>query len=125
VATSSSLPGLGLLRGPDVMLILVAAPIALLLGVPSVGYLGGGITWILLRGAGLAADRHATSISHVVMQASVRIGYRMTRTVLLVLAVVLTRKAGSRADGLASLLVIITAFTIHLTVTIAKGPGPQ
>jgi hypothetical protein len=125
MATSSPVPRLSLLRVPDVVLVLAAAPIALFLGVPIVGYLGGGTTWILLRAAGLAADSRATSLSHVVIQASVRIGYRMARIALLVSAVVLTRKVGGKADALTALLVIVTAFTIQLTGAIVQGPGPR
>ena len=117
----SASPGLRLICFPDVVLVLAAAPILLLIGVPAAGYLIGGGTWILLRALGMAVDHCAISLTHTVQQASLRLGYRMARVVLLVFAVVLARKAGE--DGLAALLVIVTAFTVQLAVAIIERPG--
>ena len=111
------------LRALDVVIVLVAAPILFLVGVPAVGYLIGAAAWILVRGLGVATERYATSLGHVVHQASVRIAYRMTRVVVVVGAAVLASKAVGRDDGLAALLVIVIAFTIQLTVAIIERSG--
>jgi hypothetical protein len=125
MSATSAPPNLRLMRSPDVVVVLAAAPILLLIGVPAAGYLVGTAAWILLRVVGLAVDRHATSLSHVVQQASLRLAYRMMRIVLLALAAVVASKAGGNDDGLAALLVIIIAFTIQLTVAIVERPGPR
>ncbi len=41
----------------DIVLLVVAAPIMLLIGVPAVGYLVGAGAWIVLRALGVAIER--------------------------------------------------------------------
>jgi len=125
MSATSAPPNLRPTRLADVVVMLAAAPVLLLVGVPAAGYLAGAATWILLRLLGLAVDRYSTSLSHVVQQASLRLTYRTARVVLLVLAAVLTSKVGGRDEGLAALLVIIIAFTIQLTVAIVERSGPR
>lgn len=110
-------------RISDLVVVLGSAPILLLVGVPAVGYLIGAAAWILGRGLGVAVERYATSLSHVVHQASLRIAYRMTRVGVLVAVAVVASKAVGRDDGLAALLVIVIAFTIQLTVAIIERSG--
>ena len=112
----------GVSRVSDVVVVLGSAPILLLVGVPAVGYLIGAAAWILARGLGVAVERYATSLSHVVHQASLRIAYRMTRVGVLSRSVVASKAVG-RDDGLAALLVFVIAFTIQLTVAIIERSG--
>ncbi len=107
----------------DVVFVVGAAPILLLVGMPALGYLIGAAAWILVRGLGVAVERYATSLSHVVHQASLRIAYRMTRVVVLVAVAVVASKAVGRDDGLAALLVIVLSFTIQLTAAIIERSG--
>jgi hypothetical protein len=125
MSATSAPANLRQVRSADVVVVLAAAPILVLVGVPAAGYLAGAATWILVRLLGVAVDRHATSLSHVVWQASLRLAYRTARVVLLALAAVVTSKAGGKNDGLAALLVITIAFTIQLTVAIIERPGPR
>jgi hypothetical protein len=92
----------------DVLLVLVAAPVMLLIGVPALGYLVGAGAWIALRGAGVAADRLATATPDAARQISA-------------MAVILARQS-SKNDGLAALVVIAAAFTISMAVLPATRP---
>ncbi len=108
----------------DVFLVLVAAPIMLLIGVPALGYGVGAGAWLLLRAVGIALERAARVTADARMQISLRMGYMMGRLFLLALAVVLARTSGSRDDGLAALVVIVVAFTVQLaTSAIARPRG--
>jgi hypothetical protein len=98
----------------DVVLVLLAAPILLLVGVPALGYGIGAAAWILLRGLGLAVDRHAGASSEMSQQLALRVGYRFARVLLLVTATVVSIKVSGRSDGLTALLVISVAFTVQL-----------
>jgi hypothetical protein len=118
-------PSLRPIRWPDVVVVLAAAPILVLTGVPAAGYVAAGATWILLRMPGVAADRHATSLGHVVWHASLSLAHRTARVVLLAVAAVVASKVSAKDDGLAVLLVIVIAFTIQLTVAIVERPGPR
>jgi hypothetical protein len=108
-----------------VVLVLVASPVFLLVGVSAVGYGIGVAAWIGLRAVGLAVDRADSGTSGTIQQVSLRLGYRLTRVLLLAVAIILARKSGGKHDGLAALLVILAAFTIQLTVSIVDRPAPH
>ena len=109
----------------DVLLVVVAAPILILIGVPAAGYGIAAGTWLVLRAAGLGVERAATGSGDARMQISVRMGYMLARLFGLALAVIAAR-AISRDDGLAALGVVVLAFTVQLAtsaVTRAGGSG--
>jgi hypothetical protein len=110
-----------LLRYFDVVLVLVAAPIMLLIGVPAVGYLVGAGAWILLRGVGVAADRVAEASRDASKQIAVRMSFMLGRLFLLAMAVIAARQA-SRNDGLTALIVIAFAFTMWLGLLAVNRP---
>lgn len=110
------------LRYIDVVLVLLAAPILLLAGVPAVGYGVGAAAWILLRALGLAVDRSAQTITGISQQVTLRLGYRLVRVFLLALAAILARTAAGKDDGLTALLVIVFAFTTQLALSIFDRP---
>jgi hypothetical protein len=97
----------------DVVLVVLAAPLLFLFGVPALGYAIGAASWIVLRAVGVAVDRRASAGANVLQQVSLRIEYRLVLVLALVAAAVLAAKAG-RADGLTALLVITFAFTVQL-----------
>ena len=123
MSATSAPPRPQIIRAYDVVVVLAAAPVLLLVGVPAVGYMIGAAAWLLIRGIGVAMERYSASLSHVVHEASLRIAYRMTRVVVLVGVAVVASKAVGRDDGLAALLVIVIAFTIQLTVAIIERSG--
>jgi hypothetical protein len=110
------------LRYIDVLLVVVAAPILLLIGVPAVGYLAGAGAWILLRAVGVAVDRYAEQIPDAARQITVRLLYALGRVLLLALAIILVKRGAGKDDALTALLVIVFAFTIQLVLSIATRP---
>jgi hypothetical protein len=112
------------LRYFDVVLIVVAAPIMLLIGVPAVGYLVGAGAWIALRALGVAADRYATASHNASQQITIRLSFMLTRLFLLALAVIGARQA-SRNDGLAALVVVAVAFTFSMATMAATRTGSR
>ncbi len=106
----------------DVVLLVVAAPIMLLIGVPAVGYLVGAGAWILLRLAGIAVDMAAAAAEDPRREAGLRLAYLLGRLFLLAIAVILVRKGAGRDDGLTALLVIVFAFTTQLVLTFFFRP---
>ncbi|MGB0098142.1 MAG: hypothetical protein WBP81_37095 [Solirubrobacteraceae bacterium] len=111
-----------LLRYLDVVLVLLAAPILLLIGVPALGYGVGAGAWLLLRAVGIAVERTASASSDARIQITVRLGYMLGRIFLLALAVILARRSGGRDDGLTALAVIVFAFTVQLATSAANRP---
>jgi phosphotransferase system glucose/maltose/N-acetylglucosamine-specific IIC component len=110
------------LRYFDVVLIAVAAPIMLLIGVPAVGYLLGAGAWIALRAVGVGVERIASATSDTGRQISLRMTFMFSRLFLLALAVIAARGT-SKNDGLTALVVIAVAFTLSLAVMAGTRPG--
>jgi len=110
------------LRYFDLVLVVVAAPILLLIGVPAVGYAVGGGAWLALRLLGVAVDRYLALSSDARREISIRLGYLLMRIFLLALAVILVRRGAGRDAGLTALLVIVFAFTVQLVISILERP---
>jgi len=108
-----------LLRCIDVVLVVVAAPIMLLIGVPAAGYLVGAGAWILLRAVGVGVDRYAGAIGPQGWELTLRLCYLLGRLFLLATAIILVRKDLGKDDGLTTLLVIVFAFTMQLAGSVA------
>ncbi len=111
-----------LLRYIDVVVLLVAAPILLLIGVPASGYLAGAMAWIVLRGVGVAVDHYANAAQAANTQITLRLSYLMSRLFLLAITVILVRQGSGRDAGLTALLVIVFAFTAELITSTAARP---
>ena len=79
---------MALLRYFDVAVLVIAAPIMLLIGVPAGGYLVGAGAWIVLRLIGVGIERAAVSVPEASQQIGLRLGYMLSRLFLLALAVV-------------------------------------
>jgi uncharacterized membrane protein len=120
---SSGQTGLPLVRFLDVVLVLLAAPLLLLAGVPALGYAIGAATWILLRALGLAVERHASAGADLAQQLSLWMGYRVARVMVLVAVAVLALKGAGRSDGLTAVLVITVAFTVQLISLVCDRLG--
>ena len=106
----------------DVVVLVVAAPIMLLIGVPAVGYLVGAGAWIALRAMGVAVERALHDTDDPRREASLRLAYLLGRLFALAIAVILVRNGAGRDDGLTALLVIVFAFTVQLILSFLNRP---
>ena len=119
VMSESSLAPLAYL---DVLLVVVAAPIMILIGVPALGYGIGAGAWLVLRAAGVGVERALAATGEARTQISIRLAYMLSRLFLLALAVIVARTSGSKDDALAALGVIVVAFTVQLaTSALTRG----
>ncbi len=109
------------LRYFDVVLLVVAAPIMLLIGVSATGYGIAAVVWIALRAIGVAVDRVAAS-ADARSQVGVRLGYMLGRLFALAITVILVRKSDGKDAGLTALAVIVFAFTVQLASTAITRP---
>jgi hypothetical protein len=111
-----------LLRYLDVVLVALAAPLLLLMGVPAVGYGVGAGAWVVLRAVGVAVDSYLRLASDARGEISLRLGYLIARIFLLALAVILVRRGAGRDAALTALLVIVFAFTVQLIISFIDRP---
>ncbi len=120
---SESAPGQAtLLAYLDVVVLIVAAPIMLLIGVPAVGYLAGAGVWIALRAVGVAIDWVVPKLGDPRREVTLRLAFLMGRLFLLAIAVIVVRNGAGRDDGLTALVVIVFAFTAHLLLSFVTRP---
>jgi hypothetical protein len=113
---------LGVLRYLDVVLLVVAAPIMILIGVDAAGYAVGAGAWIALRVVGIGVERLAAETSEPGRQIGIRLGYMLGRLFVLAIAVVLVRKGSGQDAGLTALVVIVFAFTVQLALSAINCP---
>lgn len=106
----------------DVVVVAVATPIMLLIGVPAVGYLVALGAWIVLRGAGVGVERVAAGLADPRQAVTLRLAYLLGRLFALAIAVILVRNASGRDAGLTTLLVIVFAFTLQLILSFLSRP---
>ena len=113
-----------LLRYFDVAVLVVAAPVLLLIGVPAEGYGIAAGAWILLRAVGIPLEQGISSID-ARREISVRLGYMLGRLFALAVTIILVRRDIGKNDGLTALAVIVVAFTIQLGVSAITRPRRQ
>lgn len=109
----------------DVVVLAVATPIMLLIGVSPVGYLAGAGAWIVLRAAGVGVDRAADALKDPRSEITLRLAYLLGRLFLLAIAVIVVRNASGRDAGLTALVVIVFAFTMQLLLSVLNRPGSR
>ena len=106
----------------DVVILAVAAPIMILIGVPADGYAIGAGAWIALRALGIAVERYAAASTDLRQTTSIRLMYMLGRLFALALAVIVARNEGGKNSGLTCLAVVVFAFTISLATSALTRP---
>ena len=106
----------------DVVLLVVAAPIMLLIGVSAPGYCIAGGAWVVLRAMGVAVERYATATPDPNRQIAVRMGYMLGRLFTLAIVVILVRKSDGQDAGIAALAVVVFVFTAQLVLSALTRP---
>jgi hypothetical protein len=106
----------------DVLLVVVATPIMLLIGVPAGGYCIGAGAWLVLRALGIAVDRAAGDTTVINRAVGLRLGFMLGRLFTLAIVVILVRNADGQNAGVACLAVIVVAFTVQLATSALNRP---
>ncbi len=111
---------LALARYLDVVLVVLATPVALALGAPTVGVAVGAGAWLLQRVLASAGQRWIASRG-----ADARFGLNLVdgfgRIWLLAAGIVLAAVIGGRRDGLAAALLIFCAYSIAFAMRLISG----
>jgi hypothetical protein len=109
-----------ILRYLDVMLVVLAVPIALGLGAPVVGVVVSAAAWLIQRVLARAGQRWIAG-----READARFGLNLVdgfgRIWLLAGAIVLAAVVGGRRDGLAAALLIFCAYSIAFAMRLVSG----
>jgi hypothetical protein len=108
----------------DVCLVLATAPFVLIGGLPVFGYLVGACAWLLTRAGTVFVHDRARRIGDPKLRAGLQVGAMMGRVWIAVLAVVLARVAGAKADGIMAAALLLAAFTVYFVVSFVTREGP-
>lgn len=108
-------------RHLDVVLILLAAPFAVLLGAPVLGYAVGASVWILSRILEALLERSADR-SDMRRAIGVKVGSMVGRVWLIGIGILAVGLAAEREDGFTAALVCLAAYTVHLATALILRP---
>jgi hypothetical protein len=112
------------LRYPDVLFVVIAAPIAIVLGAPVLGCAIGAAAWICQRVLAQFDQRLIQSATRLQARFGLNLVEAFGRIWLLAGAIVIAAVAGGRTDGLAASLTIFAAYSIDFMRRLIDGrPG--
>ncbi|MHB1469400.1 MAG: hypothetical protein ACYCX7_09615 [Solirubrobacteraceae bacterium] len=106
----------------DVVVVVLAAAPALVLGAPVLGFVVGAVGWLLQRVLGKTDRRLIRLAREPRAQLGLNLFEAFGRIWLLAGAIVIAGVAGSRANGLTAALVIFGAYSIAFVVRVSSGP---
>ena len=107
-----------LVRYLDVVLVVLAAPFALLMGAPVLGYVAGAAAWVVHRALGLAVEHRARAQANARTAIGLNLGGVIARTWLVGLTILVVGLAGAREDGLTAAVVLLAAFTVYFAASL-------
>jgi hypothetical protein len=110
-----------LLRYPDVIVLIVAAPVALSLGAPALGYALAAGAWFLQRVLANLDGRWIRNTLEPGRQMGFNLFEAFGRIWLLAGAIVIAGVAGGRPDGLTAAVTIFVAYSIAFAVRVLSG----
>ena len=105
----------------DVVLVVLAAPFAILLGAPALGYAVGAVVWIAQRLLEIALDR-AGKRADVRREIGIKVGSMIGRVWLIGAGILVVGLAAEREDGFTAAVVCLAAYTVHLATAIVLRP---
>jgi len=114
-----------LARCLDLVLLALAAPVALALGAPVLGYAIGAGAWIAQRVLARADRRLIRRAAQPGAQMGLNLFEAFGRIWLLAGAIVLAGVLGGRADGLTCALVVFVCYSVAFAIRVVSGrPAP-
>jgi hypothetical protein len=105
----------------DVVLIVLAAPFVILLGLPVLGYVAGAGVWIAQRVLEAVLGR-VERRSDVRRAIGIKVASMIGRTWLIGVGILAVGLGAEREDGFTAALLCLAAYTIHLATTLILRP---
>ena len=105
----------------DVVVVVLAAPFVVLLGLPVLGYAVGAAVWFLQRILEAVLE-HAAGRSDVRRAIGVKVVSMIGRTWLIGIGILAVGLGGERADGFTAALLCLAAYTVHLATSLILRP---
>jgi hypothetical protein len=106
----------------DVVVVVIAAPVAIALGAPTLGCALGAGGWILQRLVHWADRRWTARLREPRKQLGANLFEAFGRIWLLAGAIIIAGAVGHRSDGLAAALIIFGAYSVAFVIRVVSGP---
>jgi hypothetical protein len=113
-----------LLRYLDVCLVLATAPVVLIGGLPTLGYLVGTAAWLLTRLGTEFVHERARRVGDHKLRAGLQVGAMMGRVWLVALGIIIARYAGGKGDGIMAAALVLAAFTVYFVMSFFTRGNP-
>jgi hypothetical protein len=110
------------LRYLDVLLVVLAAPFAVLTDLPMLGYAVGAAAWILQRVVGAAVESRARSAKDIRTAVGLGLGGSLARAWFVGLAILAVGLTAEREDGLMAAVLVLAAYTVYLVASLILRP---
>jgi hypothetical protein len=113
---------LAIVRYLDVVLLVLAAPFALALGAPPVGFAVGAGIWIVQRFAAVAIERSAANQQDYRRALGLNMASALIRAWLVGLTILAVGLLAEREDGLTAGITVLAAFTVYFATALILRP---
>ena len=110
------------LRHLDVVLVVLAAPFVVLLGLPVLGYAVGAVAWIFQRFVAVDVERRAAQATDVKTALGLNMGSLVLRAWLIGLTILAVGLIADREDGLTAGITVLAAFTVYFATSLIIRP---
>jgi hypothetical protein len=110
------------LRYLDVLVVVLAAPFVVLTGLPVLGYVAGGIVWLVQRVIGVAVEERIRSRKDIRAVVGLGLGASLGRAWLVGLTILVVGLAGAREDGVMAAVLVLATYTIYLVTSLILRP---
>lgn len=107
-----------LFRWLDVVLVVLAAPFVILMGLPVLGYAVGATAWIANRLIGVGVEKLAGGQQDVRRAVGLNLFALIARSWLVGLSILAVGLAGDREDGLTAAILVLAAFTLYFVTSL-------
>jgi hypothetical protein len=111
-------------RNLDLVLLALALPVFLVVGLPALGWVTAAVVWLLWRGIGEWSDRLARDSTDPRRMAGITAGSMIGRGWLLGLILLGVGLATDDETGLSAALLALALFTVHFTFKLILRPEP-
>lgn len=106
----------------DVVLLVLAAPFVVLLGLPVLGYAVGAGVWIVQRVLEAVLDHAAGHSEDARGEIGLRVVSMIGRTWLVGIGILAVGLAAEREDGFTAAVLCLAAYTVHLATALILRP---
>jgi hypothetical protein len=110
------------IRFLDVVIVVLAAPFVVLTGLPVLGYVVGGVAWLVQRAIGVAVEDRIRARNDIRAVVGLGLAASLGRAWLVGLSILAVGLAGTREDGVMAAVLVLAVYTVYLVTSLILRP---